>query len=176
MSTTHVRNPTWINSISPELCPPLTCERACSGNQIILHWALKWHVCNFTLNDWTLYSLSKCSFIQGESLLWISPLKLSWGGRPPYPPPKANSCRRYSAHTLGNRIYYPGGRVRKMGPLVVLPHHWRILKKNALELWSGHINLGLRRVQCVVWRLHSALYIITIELSQVGIIVDKFFS
>ena len=24
---------TWINSISPELCPPLTCERACSGNE-----------------------------------------------------------------------------------------------------------------------------------------------
>jgi hypothetical protein len=32
--TTHVGNPTWINSISPELCPPLTCERACSGNEI----------------------------------------------------------------------------------------------------------------------------------------------
>ena len=34
MRRTHVGNPTWINSISPELCPPLTCERACSGNEI----------------------------------------------------------------------------------------------------------------------------------------------
>jgi hypothetical protein len=34
MRRTHVGNLTWINSISPELCPPLTCERACSGNEI----------------------------------------------------------------------------------------------------------------------------------------------
>jgi hypothetical protein len=34
MRRTHVGNSTWINSISPELCPPLTCERACSGNEI----------------------------------------------------------------------------------------------------------------------------------------------
>jgi hypothetical protein len=34
MRRTHVGNPTWINSISPELCPPSTCERACSGNEI----------------------------------------------------------------------------------------------------------------------------------------------
>ena len=27
MRRTHVGNPTSINSISPELCPPLTCER-----------------------------------------------------------------------------------------------------------------------------------------------------
>jgi hypothetical protein len=36
MRRTHVGNSTWINSISPELCPPLTCERACSGNEITL--------------------------------------------------------------------------------------------------------------------------------------------
>jgi hypothetical protein len=30
----------WINSISPELCPPLTCERACSGNEIGPYWTL----------------------------------------------------------------------------------------------------------------------------------------
>jgi hypothetical protein len=34
MRRTHVGNPTWINSIYPELCPPSTCERACSGNEI----------------------------------------------------------------------------------------------------------------------------------------------
>jgi hypothetical protein len=34
MRRTHVGNPTWINSISRELCPPFTCERACSGNEI----------------------------------------------------------------------------------------------------------------------------------------------
>jgi hypothetical protein len=45
MRRTHVGNPTWINSISPELCPPLTRERARSGNEIDL-WqaivALRW--------------------------------------------------------------------------------------------------------------------------------------
>jgi hypothetical protein len=35
MRRTHVGTPTWINSISPELCPPLTCELACSGNEIV---------------------------------------------------------------------------------------------------------------------------------------------
>ena len=34
MRRTHFGNPTWINSISSELLPPLTCERACSGNDI----------------------------------------------------------------------------------------------------------------------------------------------
>jgi hypothetical protein len=34
--------------------------------------------------------------------------------------PLANSCMRYSAHTFGEE---------RMGPLEVLPHHLRILKK-----------------------------------------------
>ena len=34
MRRTHVGNSTRINSISPELCQPLTCERACPGNEI----------------------------------------------------------------------------------------------------------------------------------------------
>jgi hypothetical protein len=54
--------------------------------------------------------------------------KTFWGGMPPASTPLANSCLRYSAHTFGDRILC-WGRARKMGPLAVLPHHWRILKK-----------------------------------------------
>jgi hypothetical protein len=50
------------------------------------------------------------------------------GGDAPSFNPLANSCLRYSAHTFGDRILC-WERARKMGPLAVLPHHWRILKK-----------------------------------------------
>jgi hypothetical protein len=54
------------------------------------------------------------------------------GAYAPGSTPLANSCLRYSAHTFtGDRAYYPGGGggARKMGPLAILPYHWRILKK-----------------------------------------------
>jgi hypothetical protein len=55
MRRTHVGNSTWINSIYPELCPPLTYERACSGNEIVpvSKWgpcARKAHVMTVTLH------------------------------------------------------------------------------------------------------------------------------
>jgi hypothetical protein len=63
---------------------------------------------------------------------------------------------------LANRLtpsaiaHYPGGRARKMGPLAVLPHHWRILKKftafsfistNLVYFWKYHtVSLFVRPV------------------------------
>jgi hypothetical protein len=45
------------------------------------------------------------------------------------PDPLANSCLQYSVHTFGDRILSWEEGKEKMGPLAVLPHHWRILKK-----------------------------------------------
>jgi hypothetical protein len=69
-----------------------------------------------------------CSQNAGNAISETQILKISWGGHAPRFNPLANSCLRYSAHTFGDRILC-WGRARKMGPLAVLPHHWRILKK-----------------------------------------------
>jgi hypothetical protein len=73
-----------------------------------------------------------CSQNAGNAISETQILKISWvvggGDMPPSFNPLTNSCLRYSAHTFGDRIPC-WGRARKMGPLAVLPHHWRILKK-----------------------------------------------
>jgi hypothetical protein len=48
--------------------------------------------------------------------------------------------------------YYPGGRARKMGPLAVLPHHWRFLKQCTGDMNSQQSSLKRTLWTIKVWK------------------------
>ena len=97
-------------------------------------------ITNFTIKTlfWEAEIFFKmyCSQNAGNAIWETQILKISLGGHAPRAPQPTCVCG--TRLTQSAIAYYPGGRARKMGPLPVLPHHWRILKKcTVTKTWSS---------------------------------------
>jgi hypothetical protein len=84
-------------------------------------------ITNFTIKTlfWEAEIFLMCSQNAGNAISETQILKISWGACPQTP--LTNSCLRLLGSHLRSLHTILGEGKEKMGPLAVLPHHWRIL-------------------------------------------------